>query len=357
MKNHHNIASHDARQSADRFADACTHVYPDTHAGRFDGGLSRRTLLGAFAAVAGGMVLPAFAQAAWPTKPVTVIVPFAPGGAGNGSVRILADIIGPAIGQPLVVENRAGGGGIPGTQYVTNSHDDHMFLMGSTSMTILPALRSDLGYDAQRDLQPVGMISSQPLVFAVPANSQLKTIEDLVAKGKSGDLTAGNSGVGTLSHLTTELLNRKLGLKLLAVPYKGDAQLIPDVVAGTISMGVMNLPVALPLIQAGRLRAIAVTSPQPVASLPGVKTLSTLGSEFVISGWAALFAARNVPAAGVERFATQLRVALAQDNVKERFAGFGVNPEIATPAQLREYVASEMARWADVVKSRGIKLD
>lgn len=321
--------------------------------------INRRTLLAASAAaVASGALPSAFAQqGTWPTKNITVVVPFAPGGAGNGSVRILADIIGPKIGQPLVVENRAGGGGIPGTQYVTNSNDDHMLLMGSTSMTILPALRNDLGYDVQKDLKPVGMISSQPVVFAVPANSPIKTLDDLIARAKAGEVTAGNSGVGTLSHLTTELLNRKLGLKLLAVPYKGDAQLIPDVVAGTIQMAVMNLPVALPLIQDGRLRAITVTSKEPVASLPGVKTLNTLGPEFVISGWAALFAGRNVPNAGVERFAAQLRAALQQESVRERFAGFGVTPEIATPAQTRDYVAAEMARWADVVKSRGIKLE
>ena len=318
---------------------------------------NRRTLVAVSAAALASAALPAFAQAIWPTKPVTVIVPFAPGGAGNGSVRILAEIISPLIGHPIVVENRAGGGGISGTQYVTNSSDDHLLLMGSTTMTILPALRNDLGYDVQRDLQPVGMISSQPLVFAVAANSPLKSLDDLVTLGKSGDLTAGNSGIGTLSHLTTELLNRKLGLKLMAVPYKGDAQLIPDVVAGTISMGVMNLPVALPLLQSGRLRAIAVTSRQPVASLPGVKTLNTLGPEFVISGWAALFAARKVSAAGVERFATQLRAALQQESVRERFAGFGVTPEIATPAQLRDFISSETTRWADVVKSRGIKLE
>jgi len=320
--------------------------------------LNRRTLLAASAsAVASGALPSAFAQGTWPTKNITVIVPFAPGGAGNGSVRILAEIIGPKIGQPLVVENRAGGGGIPGTQYVTNSNDDHMLLMGSTSMTILPALRNDLGFDVQRDLKPIGMISSQPLVFAVPVNSPIKSLDDLVARAKTSEISAGNSGVGTLSHLTTELLNRKLGLKLLAVPYKGDAQLIPDLVGGTIQLAVMNLPVALPLIQDGRLRAIAVTSKKSVASLPGVKTLNTLGPEFVISGWAALFAGRNVPAAGVERFATELRAALQLESVQERFAGFGVTAEIATPAQTREYVATEMARWADVVRSRGIKLE
>jgi tripartite-type tricarboxylate transporter receptor subunit TctC len=297
------------------------------------------------------------AQGAWPSKPITVIVPFAPGGAGNGSVRILAEIIGPRIGQSIVVENKPGGGGVLGTQFVTQSSDDHTLLMGSTTMTILPSLRNDLPYDVQRDLQPIGMISSQPVVFAVAANSPLKTLDDLVLRGKTGELTAGNSGVGTLSHLTTELVNHKLGTKILSVPYKGDAVLIPDVVSGVISMGVMNLPVALPLIQGGRLRAIAVTSKQPVASLPGVPLLKTLGDEFVISGWAALFAARNVPTAGVNRFEGLLREALAEPEVRKRFDAFGVAPEASTPAQLREFIRSETARWADVVKSRAIRLE
>jgi tripartite-type tricarboxylate transporter receptor subunit TctC len=319
--------------------------------------MQRRDALIALGAAATLGPLHSRAQAAWPTRPVTVIVPFAPGGAGNGSVRILAEVIGPQLGQGIVVENRPGAGGITGTQAVAQSSDDHLLLMGSTTMTILPALRSDLPYDAARDLQPVGMISSQPQVFAVGANSPLKTLDDLVAKGKAQGLTAGNAGVGTLSHLATELLNRKLGLQIMPVPYKGDALLIPDVASGNLSMGILNLPVALPLIQAGRLRALAVTSAQPVAALPGVPLLKSLGDEFVITGWAAMLAAKNVPAAGIERFGTLLRAALADPGVRDRFAAFGVTPEPATPAQLREFLRSETARWGDVVRSRGIKLE
>lgn len=295
-------------------------------------------------------------QAAWPTKPVTVVVPFAPGGAGNGSVRILAEVIGPRLGQPVVVENRPGGGGIPGTQSVAQAGDDHTLLMGSTTMTILPALRT-LPYDVQRDLQPVGMISSQPMVLTVAAGSPLRSLDDLVARGKGGELTAGNSGVGTLSHLATELMNRKLGTALLPVPYKGDSVLLPDVASGTITLGVINLPVALPLIQAGRLRALAVTASQPVPALPGVPLLKSLGAEFVITGWAALFASNKVPPAGVARFEALLREALADAEVKKRFDAFGVAPEPSSAAQLREFVRSETARWSDVVRSRGIRLD
>jgi tripartite-type tricarboxylate transporter receptor subunit TctC len=224
-------------------------------------------------------------------------------------------------------------------------------------MTILPALRSDLPYDAARDLQPVGMISSQPQVLAVAASSPLKTLDDLVAMGKGKDLTAGNAGVGTLSHLTTELINRKLGLQILPVPYKGDAVLIPDVASGTLAMGVLNLPVALPLVQSGRLRALAVTSAQPVASLPGVPLLKSLGDEFVVTGWAAMLAGKAVPAAGIERFSALLRSALGDAGVREKFAAFGVTPEPATPAQLRDFLRAETARWGDVVRSRGIKLE
>ena len=325
---------------------------------RTDSRLSRRSVLGVLTASATSSSWPtlAGAQAQWPTRPVTMIVPFAPGGAGNGSVRILAELVAPRLGQPLVIDNRPGAGGITGTAMVASSNDDHMLLMGSTAMTILPALRNDLSYDVQRDLQTVGMISTQPLVLAVAAGSPVRTLDDLIARGRAGELSAGNSGVGTLSHLTTELLNSQLDTRILAVPYKGDSLLIPDVVAGTVSMGVMNLPVALPLIQTGRLRAVAVTSAQPLASLAGVPALRALGDEFVISGWAALFAAKKVPATGVERLGRLLREFIGTTAVRERFTGIGLTPQASTPSQLRDHVRSETARWTDVVRSRGIRL-
>lgn len=304
-------------------------------------------------------ILPGLAvgQSAWPSKPLTVIVPFAPGGAGNGSLRILTETMASQLSQAIVVDNRPGAGGITGTSMVTGSSDDHLFLMGSTSMTILPALRKDLPYDPQRDLKPVGMISSQPLVLVVASHSPLRGLDDLVSQGRNGHLSAGNSGVGTLSHLTTELLNHKLQTRITPVPYKGDSVLLPDVVSGAISLGVVNLPVALPLIQSGRLRALSVTSHNTPASLPGVPPLRTLGEEFVINGWAALFAARNVPPVEVERMGLLLRQALAQPATKDKFAAFGVSPEISTPSQLQAFVQSEARRWTEVVNSRGIKLD
>jgi len=321
---------------------------------------SRRHAIGAFGAFAvAGFAWPLSSQAqAWPAKAVRIVVPFPPGGAADGSARVLAEVMAKPLGQSIVVENRPGAGSVVGTQAVVQSNDGHTLLMGSTSMTILPALRSDLPYDIQRDLQPIGMVSAQPLVLSVAAGSPLKSLEDVVARGKAGDLTAGNSGNGTLSHLTTELFNLRMGTKILSVPYKGESALVPDIVGGTTAMAFLNLPSALPLLKSGKLRALAVTSAQPIAALPGVRTLKSLGmNEFVIEGWAALFAAKDVPVAGVERFEKLLREALAEPLVKERFAAFGVDPVVGTRAGLRDYVKSESARWAEVVKSRGIKLD
>jgi len=310
---------------------------------------------------AGLAALPLVARAqgggAWPSRPVTVVVPFAPGGAGNGSVRIVGEAIAPRLGQPLVVDNRPGGGGITGTQMVCASQDDHLLLMGSTSMTILPALRKDLSYDVQRDLQPVGMLSSQPQAIVTAANGPLQSLDQLVHKAKAGEIAVGNSGVGTLSHLATALMNRKLGLKLLPVPYKGDSVLLPDVVAGTVPLGMVNLPVAMQLIRGGRLKALAITSAQPDAQLPDVPLLRSLGGDFVITGWAALFAAHKVPAAGVERFSVQLREVLAEASVRERFVGLGVEPWPSTAGELREFMRKETQRWGEVVRTSDIRLE
>lgn len=313
-----------------------------------------------FSRLAAGLValpLAARAQGEWPTRPVTVVVPFAPGGAGNGSVRIVGEAIAPRLGQPLVVDNRPGGGGVTGTQMVCASADDHLLLMGSTTMTILPALRRDLNYDVQRDLQPMGMLSSQPLAIVTAVQGPLKSLDQAVQQARTGELSVGNSGVGTLSHLATALMNRRLGLRLLPVPYKGDSVLLPDVVAGTVQLGMVNLPVAMQLIRGGRLRALAITAAHPDPALPEVPLLRTLGSDFVITGWAALFAARKVPPAGVERFSTLLREVLGDAAVREKFAGFGVAPEASTTAQLREFVRRETVRWGEVVRASDIRLE
>lgn len=320
--------------------------------------IERRRLLAAL----GGLAMlphPALAQpAAWPARAVRIIVPFPPGGPADGSARVLSDLMAKSLGQPVTVENRAGAGSIVGTTAAVQSNDGYTLLMGSTSMTILPALRNDLAYDVQKDLQPIGMVSTQPLVLSVAAASPLKSLADVVTRGRVGELSSGNSGNGTLSHLTTELFNLKMQARILSVPYKGESALVPDIASGVTAMAFLNLPSALPLVRSGRLRALAVTSAQALAALPQVPTLKSLGlDEFVIEGWAALFAARDVPQAGVERTEAALRQALGDTAVRERFDGFGVTPAPGSRLALRDYVKAEIERWGEVVRTRGIKME
>ncbi|MGE0314797.1 MAG: Bug family tripartite tricarboxylate transporter substrate binding protein [Lautropia sp.] len=269
---------------------------------------------------------------------------------------MLAEVIGKELGQPVVVENKPGAGSAIGTEAGVRSADAHTFLMGSTSMTILPSLRADLPYQVMRDLKAVGMVSAQPLVLSVAADSPLKSVADILAASRASDkLTAGNSGNGSLSHLTTELFNIRNATRIVPVAYKGESALTPDLVSGVTSMAFLNLPSALPLLKAGRLRALAVTAPGPVDALPDVKTMKALGfDDFVIEGWAALYAAGNVPADGVARMSTLLAKALGEPAVRARFEGFGVEPRAGTAAELDAFTRAEIARWGGVIRSRGI---
>jgi len=293
----------------------------------------------------------------WPSRPVTVIVPFPVGGAGDGALRVLAEVIGPRLTQSLVIENRPGAGGLVGNSYVALNGTDHTLLMGSSSITILSALRKALPYDLKRDLQPVGMISTQPMVFVVGATSPLKSLDDMLSAGRAGGISVGTSGVGSLAHLTTEFVNHRLGTRFLPVPYKGGSALVSDVVSGTVSMAVVTLPVAIPLIQNGRMRALALTSPHPATALPGVPVLSSKDSDLVIMGWAGLFASKSVPAAGVQRVEQLLRQALAEPGVEERLAALGVHAEPSTAAELNDLVNREVERWTMVGRESNIKLE
>lgn len=303
---------------------------------------------------------PGAAVETWPTRPIRIIVPFPPGGPADGSARVLADVMAAALNARIVVENRPGAGGVVGTTAAAQSHDGHTLLMGSTSMTVTPALRSDLPYDVLRDFAPIGMVSEQPLVLVVPASSSMKTVADVIRVGRERGrgLTAGTSGIGTLSHLTTELFNLKTGTDILSVPYRGETALLPDLVAERVTLGFLNLPILLPQIQAGKLRALAVSSKAPIPELPGVQTFKRLGIDGLeVEGWAALLAGPGVPPAAVTRLSRALRDALASSTVRERFQAFGVTPVSSTPDELATFLRAEIARWGEVVRSRNLKLE
>ena len=286
--------------------------------------MNRRATLACLAAGLATAAAPnAFGADAWPTKAVRIIVPFAPGGGADTSARVLAELIAPQLGQAVIVENKPGAGSAIGVMAAAQSKDGHTLLMGSNSMVINPSLNPQIGYNVARDFDPVGMVSAQPLVLVVPANSSIQSIPDLIAqaKAKPGHLTAGNSGNGTLAHITSEIFASETGIDTTPVPYKGESALMPDVIGGLVTFGFLNLPSVVTHIKSGRLRALAVSSPQPMADLPNVPTLRSLNyPSLEVQGWAALLAPKGtIPPEGLVRLEALVSKALASDTVKTRF--------------------------------------
>ncbi|MDB5859055.1 MAG: putative Bug-like extra-cytoplasmic solute receptor, family [Ramlibacter sp.] len=322
----------------------------------------RSTRRFALVCLAAALAAPAaFAADAWPTKPVRIIVPFAPGGGADSSARVLAELLAPQLGQSVIVENKPGAGSAIGVMAAAQSKDGHTLLMGSNSMVINPSLNPQIGYDVARDFDAVGMVSAQPLVLVVPAGSSARSVADLVAQAKSepGKLSAGNSGNGTLAHLASEIFASQIGTTITPVAYKGESALLPDMISGLVAFGFLNLPSVAPHIKSGRLRALAVSSPQPVAELPGVPTLRSLNyPSLEVQGWAALLAPKgSIPPEGLARLETLLAKALASDTVKTRFAALNVTPVLQTRTATAQFLQAETARYAAVIKDRGIKAD
>ena len=324
--------------------------------------LSTRRRFLAFAAAALAVVPapPAAAADAWPSKTLRLVVPFAPGGGADSSARALAELLSPQLGQPVIVENKPGAGSAIGVAAAAQSKDGHTLLMGSNSMVINPFLNPSITYDVARDFDAVGMVSSQPLVLVVPSSSTIHSVSDLVgqAKAKPG-MSAGNSGAGTLAHIASELFAVQTGVSLTPVPYKGESALMPDLMGGLVELGFLNLPSVGPHIKSGRLRALAVSSAQPVAELPGIPTLRSLNyPDLELLGWAALLAPKGtIPAEGLVKLDDLVRKALGSDTIKTRFATLNLTPVIAGREPTAQFLKAEGARYGAVIKARGIKAE
>lgn len=323
-------------------------------------GATRRWLISALALAPAGLNLRhAIAADTWPFRTVRIIVPFAPGGGADSSARVLAELLGPQLGQSVIVENKPGAGSIIGVTAAAQSRDGHTLLMGSNSMVINPWLNPAVTYDVERDFDAIGMVSSQPLVLVVPASSKIQSLKDLIteASTRPGQLTAGNSGNGTLAHLTAELFSLEIGTPLIHVPYKGESTLMPDLLSGLVAFGFLNLPSVIAHIRSGRLRALAISSSQPLAEIPSVPTFRSLKHPSLeVQGWAALLAPKGtIPAEGLDRLEGLLAGALASEAVKTRFAALSVAPVIHDRQATGRYLGAEGARWKHVISTRGIK--
>lgn len=326
----------------------------------------RTAAVAAAATALGAAALPAAAQGNWPTgKAITYVVPFAAGGTTDTLARLIGQQLGPALGTTVVVENKGGAAGSIGSEAAARAAPDGYTLLGGTvsSHAINISLYPKLGYDPLKSFAPVTLIGTNPVVLVVAANSPYKTLKDVLAaaKAKAGGLASASAGTGSSQHLAVELLAYKSGVKFTHIPYKGSGPAIQDVISGQVDMMFDTTVVAAPHIQSGKLRAIAVTSPQRLASLPDVPTVAESGvnglADFQVQSWQAVFVPAATPAPVVTRLHDEIRKILAQPDMQNRLKGFGMEPADLPPAQVAAFQKAEVDKWAQVIKAANIKVD
>jgi len=322
--------------------------------------LRRSTLRAALAAAALCVALPwsadAPAQAAWPSKPVRVVVPFAAGGSTDVIGRMLAQKLAEVWGQPVVVENRTGAGGSVGGDIVAKSSGDgYTLLFASGAIAINPQIYKNMPFDTQKDLVPITNVASGPMLVVVPDDSPAKSVKDLIAmaKAKPGAVNFGSAGVGSQVHLAAENLAEAAGIDIVHVPYKGEAPAYTDLIGHQTQMMVGNFAAASALLGPGRLRALAVTSKARSPLLPDVPTVAESGLPgFENTSWFGLFAPAGTPPDVLAKIQRDTLKVLAATDFKARLYVQGMAPVGNTPAEFAKAMDGESKRWAAVVKSR-----
>lgn len=319
--------------------------------------------LGALALSAGLLTCPAAqAQAPYPSKPVRVVVPFPPGGATDIVAREISERLTAALGQPFVVENRAGASGNIGVEAVVRSPaDGYTLVIGAPqTLTINPQLFANLPFAPQRDLAPIVVVASVPNVLIVSNKLAAKTPQELVAYAKAnpGRLNYGSSSIGGTPHLSSELFKSLTNTFILHIPYRGSAPALQDLIGGQIDMMFDNLPAALPHIRSGKVRALAVTTLKRTASAPELPTLDESGVKgFDSQGWFALLAPAGTPTPILERINAEVNKTLATPEFRERLKKVGADPVGGSIADFRERLRSETERWGQVIRFANIKAE
>lgn len=296
----------------------------------------------------------------FPSRPVKILVPQTPGGASDALARIMAQKLSDKWGQPVVVENRAGAGGNVGMEVVANSPADGYTLLMSYVGThaINGALYKKLPFDPEKDFAPVATVATLPFVVVTKADSQLKTIPDLVAAAKKGQLTYGSAGNGSVNHLLGEMFNSAAGVKLVHVPYRGAAPAMQDLMGGQINLVFTSLPSVAGAIKQGTLHPIAVTSAKRAASFGSVPTVAEAGfKDFDVNPWFGLFAPAKVPAQVVRKINADVNEVLKSKEVIDKFAAQGAEPYLTEPQQFATVLRADIVKWGQVVKASGASVD
>lgn len=303
----------------------------------------------------------AWAQA-FPSKPIRIVVPFPPGGPSDYAARSVSQHLPALIGQPVIVDNRSGGAGITGTDAVAKSAPDGYTLLVATVgvMVIAPYLFPKLPYDPFKDFVPITNLISGPSVLVVHPSVPAHSVQELIAlaRAKPGSLTYGSTGAGQISHLNGELFKALAGVDILHVPYKGAAPVLPAMISGEISMNFSTAIDGLGLMRAGRLRALAVTSPKRLAVMPEVPTMDESGLKgYDVSNWNAIWAPAGTPRALIDRLNREICKAMDSPDVRERVAAQGNLIVCDSPDDFAAYIRKEAGKWSKVVQDARIKLD
>jgi tripartite-type tricarboxylate transporter receptor subunit TctC len=320
--------------------------------------MKRRTLARALAALAAACSLASPAFAAWPDKPITLVVPYAPGGTADALARLVAQHLGPRLKTTVVVLNKAGASGVIGQGEVARAAaDGYTVLYDATPLSINPHLQK-LPFDPEKDLQPLTLVAVTPMIVAVPKASPHNTLQDLIkaAKQAPGKLTFGSGGQGTVQYMGAELFAQKAGIQLTHVPYKSGGPFIQAILSGEIDLGFGNAPALAAHIKSGMVKPLAITAGARHASYPDLPTIGDSAvKDYEVYEWNGMFVPGGTPAEIVAPLQAAIRDVLALSEVKERFDALGSRLVASSSEDFRKFLAAERTRWAATVKAAGIK--
>jgi tripartite-type tricarboxylate transporter receptor subunit TctC len=310
------------------------------------------------AALALLLASPAAAQD-YPSRPVKIVVSYAPGGSNDVVARVIAPELQKELGQSFVVENRAGASGTIGADAVAKSPPDgYTLFMGAGAHALAPSLFKKLPYDIAKDFAPISLAATSTYVLVLNPSVPATTVPELIAllKSKPGQLNYASAGKGTPLHLAAELFKSKTGTDIVHVPYGGDTPALNDLLAGTVQLAFMSVASTAPQIRAGKLRALAVTSASRSDALPDLPTLGELGiAGYDVGTWWGLLAPAGTPDAIVAKLNAAMRKAVALPQTKERFAPLGLDPRSDSPVEFAAFIKEEVARYAAIAKIAGIE--
>ena len=295
----------------------------------------------------------------YPSRPVRLVVPYAPGGTAETIARIVADGLYARLGSPVVLDTRSGANSVVGCEIVANSTPDgHTLIVVAAGFAVNPSLRKKLPYDSVRDFAPVGLVGTGPYLLVIHASIPAKTVAEFIAWGKArpGEVSYASTGVGSPPHLAMELLKTMTGVNFTHIPYKGGGAVLPDLLSGRVPLHFSSVSTGAPHVRAGRLNAIAMTTPKRSPSMPEVPTFDESGLKgYDVSGWYGLLVAGKTPPALVNRINQELQHVLADGEAGKRFFQAGIEPAPTTPAQFSALIKAEIPKWAKVLKAAGVE--